>query len=84
MKRLNLSDLKVKSFVTSVKEDNVDTVKGGTLGRQSGFQIICDSSPQNCPEPTAQGCGGTNGCGTFPATCRPSGFQIICDTTINC
>ena len=80
MKRLNLSDLKVKSFVTSMEENLADTVKGG---RESGLQFICDSTPENCAEPTAAGCG-SNGCGTYPASCRPSGYQYICDTTVNC
>ncbi len=84
MKRLNLNDLKVQSFITSVEEESVNTIKGG---RESGFQILCDSTPENCQEPTAR-CGsnacGTNACGTYPATCRPSGYQFICDTTINC
>ena len=84
MKRLNLNALKVQSFVTSVEEDSVETVKGGTAGRISRFQIICDSTPENCIGATVNGCGSNNGCVTFPASCRPSGFQIICDTTINC
>lgn len=84
MKRFNLNELKVQSFVTSVEKENVDTVKGGTA-RISRFQVICDSTPENCQGATENGCQTANGCGgTFPASCRPSGFQIICDTSINC
>lgn len=82
MKNLKLNDLKIKSFVTSVDKEIVDTIKGGTSANTSIQQRICDSSPENCQEPSIQ-CG-TNNCGTYPSGCLPSGGQRICDTSINC
>lgn len=48
-KKLNLNALKVKSFVTNIKDDNVNTIKGG-----SGINTCtpeCDP-----PELTKTGC----------------------------
>lgn len=81
MKSLKLKNLKVKSFVTTVDKELIDTVKGGTANT-SVQQRICDSSPQNCQNPTNQ-CG-SNNCQTTPFSCRPSGGQRICDTSVNC
>lgn len=80
MKSLKLKDLKIKSFVTSIDKDIVDTVKGGI--NTSVQQRICDSSPQNCQDLTNQ-CG-SNNCETTPYSCIPSGGQRICDTSVNC
>lgn len=45
MKKLKLKDFKMKSFVTDLKTDASDTVKGGTL---LTFDPGCDTSPVIC------------------------------------
>ena len=45
MKKLMLKDLKVKSFVTDLKAESSNTVKGGTLVT---LDAGCDTSPIIC------------------------------------
>ena len=45
MKKLMLKDLEVKSFVTVMKAETSETVKGGTL---LTFEPGCDTSPVLC------------------------------------
>ena len=43
-KKLNLENLKVQSFVTSLKEENPNTVKGGT----ASVPAMCDTDNPAC------------------------------------
>lgn len=45
--KLNLSDLKVKSFVTEEKAINADTLKGGKAGTHYSH---CSFEPCDCAE----------------------------------
>ena len=45
MKKLTLNQFKVKSFVTDLKSDSSNTVKGGTLAT---LDAGCETSPIIC------------------------------------
>ena len=48
-KNLNLSSLKVESFVTDLKDSTADTVKGGTSNPSFANSVCCNSN-LICPE----------------------------------
>ena len=68
MKKLKLDDLKVKSFVTSLDEKNVNTIKGGGHGDSHGVgcsnenecnsigEFGCDSAIDACPTINGPAC----------------------------
>jgi len=68
-KKLNLSELKVKSFVTDFKNGEDNTVKGGlrVLRSAGGCEISvgCPDTNEDCQEQTAQN-DMTCGLGCFP------------------
>lgn len=41
MKTMNLQDLKVKSFTTSLNAEKIDTVKGGGRSAKKTFYQLC-------------------------------------------
>ena len=55
MKKLNLNQIKVKSFVTSLESTNVQTVKGGVEIETANWGCTTtgdsdpNSNPKNCP-----------------------------------
>lgn len=57
-KKLNLEDLKVKSFVTNVGDEKTETIKGGSFLDCQTDMLICG------PGGTQFGCSGQLGCGT--------------------
>ena len=50
-KRLNLNELKVESFVTSLENENGQTVKGGNFSGASCLVLTLPSVLDRCPEP---------------------------------
>lgn len=64
-KKLNLNSLKVESFVTDLKSDNSETIKGG-----GGFLSIfgCNSCGGSCN--CSNGCTGTSGTSSGAETCQ--------------
>ena len=54
-KKLNLSNLKVESFTTSIKEVNVETIKGGD-GGPGGWDSMCCSYLRGCIASFDPGC----------------------------
>ena len=63
--KLNLSSLKVKSFVTDLKNDHSETIKGG-----GGFLSIfgCNSCGGTCD--CSNGCRGNGGTSSGTETCQ--------------
>jgi hypothetical protein len=49
VKKLHLNDIRVESFVTSLSNDLVDTIKGGGASRNSE----CGTCGRDCPPPTS-------------------------------
>ncbi len=62
-KTIKLSQIKVKSFVTSLKNDETKTVNGGQSGDVCTWQGGCKttkSSPKNCIWSKHRGCVSNN------------------------
>lgn len=69
--KLNLNDLKIQSFVTTLKSSEEEILKGGADTGTNGESCTCNT---NC---TCYTCGT---CGTWCNTCRPS----ICSGYVCC
>ncbi|MGB3181124.1 MAG: pinensin family lanthipeptide [Cyclobacteriaceae bacterium] len=66
-KKLNLSDLEVKSFVTKT-EEKTQTVVGGEFGPGSGANI-CSAEPEFCNWTYNRWCVSNGQCDTYGAFC---------------
>lgn len=67
-KTLKLNDLKVQSFVTSLDEDQLNTLKGGEATNNPAcgtFAIACRTVAHNCPV------GYTCGSAVYCSACAP-------------
>ncbi|MEO1054371.1 MAG: pinensin family lanthipeptide [Bacteroidota bacterium] len=64
-KKISLTKLKVKSFVTDLEHNNSDTIKGG-----NGFFTIfnCNTCGASCN--CSNGCGGGSGTSSGGETCQ--------------
>lgn len=66
-KNLKLSDLKVQSFVTSLDNDQLNTLKGGDATNNPSCNtlgVACRTVAHNCP--VASTCGSAVYCSTCP------------------
>ena len=73
-KKLNLSDLKVTSFVTALDENNAKTVQGGIKNVLMWKDTDAPCTGVNCthfgPCPASQaGCSVGAGCPSYPVIC---------------
>jgi hypothetical protein len=46
--KLNLEELKVESFITSLKDEEKDKIKGGSFGWSIGPETQCSANRLHC------------------------------------
>lgn len=71
-KKLNLSTIKVTSFVTSLNDEEKEKFKGGTVVELTSFDVPCHT----CTTP----CASAEYCATEPGFCTLGCSMVPCET----